>query len=242
MEAIERPFDAAAAELGMPVEDLLEHLQGMVDRKLLRRVAALLITAAPASRRTGWACGRCPRRRSSRRAGAWPPSAAFRTATSAPPTRTGPTASSRWPTAARRRSATRSSTRSPPSAASGPRTARPSTLDRVQEDPSPVLHRRLLALGARARDLTPAAPDLGQTRDGRRLSRHEGLRPAPRAGAEGAARRGELAGPRDAPDRPRADLRRARRGLRADRRRRQPLRRLDRFLGAADPRAMPRRP
>jgi len=42
MEAIERPFDAAAAELGMPVEDLLEHLQGMVDRKLLRRVAALL--------------------------------------------------------------------------------------------------------------------------------------------------------------------------------------------------------
>jgi DNA-binding Lrp family transcriptional regulator len=42
MEAIERPFDAAAAEVGMPVEDLLEHLQGMVDRKLLRRVAALL--------------------------------------------------------------------------------------------------------------------------------------------------------------------------------------------------------
>jgi DNA-binding Lrp family transcriptional regulator len=42
MEAIERPFDAAAAELGMPVEELLEHLQGMVDRRLLRRVAALL--------------------------------------------------------------------------------------------------------------------------------------------------------------------------------------------------------
>jgi len=42
MEAIERPFDAAASELGMSVEALLEHLQGMVDRKLLRRVAALL--------------------------------------------------------------------------------------------------------------------------------------------------------------------------------------------------------
>ncbi len=42
MEAIERPFDEAAAEVGMPVDDLLEHLQGMVDRKLLRRVAALL--------------------------------------------------------------------------------------------------------------------------------------------------------------------------------------------------------
>jgi DNA-binding Lrp family transcriptional regulator len=42
MEAIERPYDAAARELGMPTEDLLEHLRGMVDRKLLRRVAAIL--------------------------------------------------------------------------------------------------------------------------------------------------------------------------------------------------------
>jgi siroheme decarboxylase len=42
MEAIERPYDAAAAELGIGVEELLEHLRGMVDRKLLRRVAALL--------------------------------------------------------------------------------------------------------------------------------------------------------------------------------------------------------
>ncbi len=42
MEAIERPFDAAASELGISVEQLLEHLQGMIDRKLLRRVAALL--------------------------------------------------------------------------------------------------------------------------------------------------------------------------------------------------------
>ena len=61
-----------------------------------------------------------------------------------------------------------------------------------------------------------------------------------RAGAEGPARRGQLAGAGDAADRPRADLRRARRGLRAGRRRRQPLRRLGRLLGAADPR--PRRP
>ncbi|HEX8959750.1 MAG TPA: Lrp/AsnC family transcriptional regulator [Solirubrobacterales bacterium] len=42
MEAIERPYDAAAAELGIGVEELLEHLRGMVDRRLLRRVAALL--------------------------------------------------------------------------------------------------------------------------------------------------------------------------------------------------------
>jgi DNA-binding Lrp family transcriptional regulator len=42
MEAIERPFDAAAAELGIGTEELLDRLRGMVDRKLLRRVAALL--------------------------------------------------------------------------------------------------------------------------------------------------------------------------------------------------------
>ena len=42
MEAIERPYDAAAAEVGMSTEDLLDHLGGMVERKLLRRVAAIL--------------------------------------------------------------------------------------------------------------------------------------------------------------------------------------------------------
>jgi len=42
MEAIERPYDAAASEVGMTTEALLEHLGTMVDRKLLRRVAAIL--------------------------------------------------------------------------------------------------------------------------------------------------------------------------------------------------------
>jgi DNA-binding Lrp family transcriptional regulator len=42
MEATERPYDAAADEAGMPVSEMLEHLRGMVDRKLLRRVAAIL--------------------------------------------------------------------------------------------------------------------------------------------------------------------------------------------------------
>jgi len=42
MEAVERPYDAAAAELGMTTEELLVQLGGMVDRKLLRRVAAIL--------------------------------------------------------------------------------------------------------------------------------------------------------------------------------------------------------
>jgi DNA-binding Lrp family transcriptional regulator len=42
MEPVERPYDEAAAELGMTTEQLLGHLRGMVDRKLLRRVAAIL--------------------------------------------------------------------------------------------------------------------------------------------------------------------------------------------------------
>lgn len=42
MEPVERPFDAPAAEAGMPVERFLEHLEGMIDRGLLRRVAAIL--------------------------------------------------------------------------------------------------------------------------------------------------------------------------------------------------------
>jgi siroheme decarboxylase len=42
MEAVERPYDAAAAEVEMSTEALLTHLGGMVERKLLRRVAAIL--------------------------------------------------------------------------------------------------------------------------------------------------------------------------------------------------------
>ncbi len=42
MEAVARPYDAAASELGIPTEELLERLRGMVDRKILRRVAAIL--------------------------------------------------------------------------------------------------------------------------------------------------------------------------------------------------------
>jgi len=42
MRAVERPYDEAAAELGMSTEQLLDHLREMIDRKLLRRVAAIL--------------------------------------------------------------------------------------------------------------------------------------------------------------------------------------------------------
>ena len=42
MEAVARPYDAAAAELGISTEEILDRLRDMVDRKILRRVAAIL--------------------------------------------------------------------------------------------------------------------------------------------------------------------------------------------------------
>jgi DNA-binding Lrp family transcriptional regulator len=42
MEAVARPYDAAAQELGISTEELLDRLRAMVDRKILRRVAAIL--------------------------------------------------------------------------------------------------------------------------------------------------------------------------------------------------------
>jgi siroheme decarboxylase len=42
MAVVDRPYDAPAEAVGMAPAELLEHLQGMVDRKLLRRVAAIL--------------------------------------------------------------------------------------------------------------------------------------------------------------------------------------------------------
>jgi siroheme decarboxylase len=42
MAPVERPYDEAAAELGVCTEDFLEQLREMVDRHLLRRVAAIL--------------------------------------------------------------------------------------------------------------------------------------------------------------------------------------------------------
>ncbi len=42
MAAVKRPYDEAAAELGISTEDLLASLHDLVDRKILRRVAAIL--------------------------------------------------------------------------------------------------------------------------------------------------------------------------------------------------------
>jgi DNA-binding Lrp family transcriptional regulator len=42
MPVVAEPYAPAAAELRVPVERLLEHLEGMRERRLLRRVAAIL--------------------------------------------------------------------------------------------------------------------------------------------------------------------------------------------------------
>ena len=42
MEVTDRPYDAAAAEAGMSTDELLAHLERMIERKILRRVAAIL--------------------------------------------------------------------------------------------------------------------------------------------------------------------------------------------------------
>ena len=42
MKVTDRPYDAAAAEVGMTTDVFLDHLRAMVDRKILRRVAAIL--------------------------------------------------------------------------------------------------------------------------------------------------------------------------------------------------------
>jgi DNA-binding Lrp family transcriptional regulator len=42
MPIVSEPYAAAAAEVGMPVDQLLAHLEGMKERGLLRRVAAIL--------------------------------------------------------------------------------------------------------------------------------------------------------------------------------------------------------
>jgi DNA-binding Lrp family transcriptional regulator len=42
MAMTDRPYDAAADEVGMKTDRFLDHLEGMVERKLLRRVAAIL--------------------------------------------------------------------------------------------------------------------------------------------------------------------------------------------------------
>jgi DNA-binding Lrp family transcriptional regulator len=53
LPVVSEPYAAAAAELGMEQEALLEHMRGMVERGLLRRVAAILFHRRVRPRRQG---------------------------------------------------------------------------------------------------------------------------------------------------------------------------------------------
>ena len=122
----------------------------MKERGLLRRVAAILFHRRAGFSANGMGVWKVPE---DRMLEIGPRMAAFRGISHCyqrPTYEDWPYPSSRWPTAARRRSATRSSTRSRRrSAHRGARDAL--LLDRVQEDPPPVLHGRLQGVGAQAR-------------------------------------------------------------------------------------------
>jgi DNA-binding Lrp family transcriptional regulator len=63
MEVVDRPYDAAADAVGMPVDHFLDHLGGMVERKLLRRVAAILYHRRAGFSANGMGVWRVPRDR-----------------------------------------------------------------------------------------------------------------------------------------------------------------------------------
>lgn len=63
MEVTDRPYDAAAAEVGISTEELLTHLEAMVERKILRRVAAILFHRRAGFSANGMGVWRVPEER-----------------------------------------------------------------------------------------------------------------------------------------------------------------------------------
>ncbi len=63
MQVTERPYDAAAAEVAMATDELLGHLEGMIERKLLRRVAAILFHRRAGFSANGMGVWRVPEER-----------------------------------------------------------------------------------------------------------------------------------------------------------------------------------
>lgn len=63
MAAVERPYDEAAAAVGVEVERFLEHLEGMVERRILRRVAAILYHRRAGFSANGMGVWRVPQER-----------------------------------------------------------------------------------------------------------------------------------------------------------------------------------
>jgi DNA-binding Lrp family transcriptional regulator len=141
MAAVERPYDEAAAELGISTDELLERLRGMVDRKLLRRVAAILYHRRAGFSANGMGVWKVPEGRLPRHLSLLP----------APHLRG--LALQRLHDGARAleggvRRDPRLNRRRVRAGRRGPR--HPLLLDRVQEDPVALLHRRLRTVGSGA--------------------------------------------------------------------------------------------
>ena len=231
MEVRPDAYAPAAEKLGVPVERLLEHCRGMVERKLLRRVAAILF-----HRRAGFLGQRHGRLEGARGAdrGARPPDGRrARRLALLPAPDLSRLAVQRLHDGARpleggvRRGARRRRGESPGSGVDDR-----STLYSSTEFKKIRLHY--------------FTPDYAEWEAQARLSRDAPQRDAraPRSCSSARRRlmpgRREQPGARDARRRPRSALHRARRGRGARRRRRQPLRRLRLLVGPADPR--PRAP
>ncbi len=151
LPVVPEPYAAAAAELGITVDALVDHLRGMVDRGLLRRVAAILFHRRAGFSANGMGVWKVPDDKVARDR---PADGAFRGISHCYQR---PTYAD-WPyqlfTMAHGRSkeecdAILDAIAGLDARHRGPRD--PLQLDRVQEDPPPVLHRRLPRLGARAR-------------------------------------------------------------------------------------------
>ena len=63
MEVTERPYDSAAEQVGMDTDVFLTHLRGMRDRKILRRVAAILFHRRAGFSANGMGVWRVPEER-----------------------------------------------------------------------------------------------------------------------------------------------------------------------------------
>ena len=113
MPVVPEPYAPAAAGCGISQDELLAHLSGMHERRLLRRVAAILYHRRAGFSANGMGVWKVPDERIMELGRRMARSAGSRTAINARPTPTGRIRCSRWPTGAPRRSVTRSSTRSP---------------------------------------------------------------------------------------------------------------------------------
>jgi siroheme decarboxylase len=63
MRVTDRPYDEAAEQVGISTDELLAHLEGMVDRKILRRVAAILFHRRAGFSANGMGVWRVPEER-----------------------------------------------------------------------------------------------------------------------------------------------------------------------------------